>query len=65
MNEKKMVMLSRDGKQKGVILNLQSRHCTMEGCNGWRIHVRWPNGKNTYPCSRGCKVIDDNTMQIE
>lgn len=64
MENKKMTMLSRDGKQKGTVLNLHSRRCTMEGCGGWRIHVRWPDGKNTYPCSRGCKAIDKDTLQI-
>lgn len=61
MENKKMTMLSRDGKEKGTILNLQSRRCS---CGGWRIYVRWPDGKRTYPCSRGCKTINDNTLQI-
>lgn len=39
-NTKETRMLSRDGKQEGTILNLHSRRCTMEGCGGWRIHVR-------------------------
>lgn len=34
-------MLSRDGKTVGTIMNLRSRRCMMEGCPGWRIHVRW------------------------
>ena len=29
------------------------RSCAMEGCRGRRIGVRWPNGKVTFPCTRG------------
>lgn len=57
-------MLSRDGKTVGTIINLRSRRCMMEGCPGWRIHVRWPDGSNTYPCSCGCKSVDKDTLQI-
>lgn len=58
-------MLSRDGTRRGEIKNLRSRRCSLEGCNGVRIHVKWPDGKSTYPCSKGCKRVDDETMQIE
>ena len=64
MNQKASVMLSRDGKTRGFIRNLQSRRCQQEGCTGWRIHVVWPDGKSTYPCSKGCKVVDAETLQI-
>lgn len=30
-----------------------SRSCTMEGCRGIRIGVRWPDGKTTWPCTKG------------
>ena len=58
-------MLSRDGSKKGVIKNMRSRPCRLEGCTGMRIHVKWPDGRSTYPCSKGCRRIDDDTMKIE
>ena len=27
--------------------------CALEGCTGWRLCVRWPDGKHTWPCSKG------------
>lgn len=27
--------------------------CRMEGCTGVRVMVRWPDGKVTWPCSKG------------
>lgn len=64
MKQNEKIMLDRTGLVKGAIKNPHSRKCTMEGCTGWRIHVVWPNGKSTYPCSKGCRSIDENTMQI-
>lgn len=57
-------MLARDGKMKGVIKNLHCRKCNAESCTGHRILVQWPDGKRTLPCSKGCKVVDDETLQI-
>lgn len=57
-------MLSRDGKKVGVIKNLRSRPCRLEGCTGMRIHVKWPDGKSTYPCSTGCERVDEDTLRI-
>ena len=57
-------MLYRDGKEKGIITNMHFRKCQLEGCGGWRIRVIWSGRKVTLPCSRGCKRIDDNTLQI-
>ena len=58
-------MLSRDGETTGAIKNLQSRPCRMEGCRGWRIHVKWPDGRSTYPCSHSCRIVGPDTLQIE
>lgn len=57
-------MLSRDGKLRGNVINPCYRRCTMEGCSGWRILVQWPDGKRTYPCSCGCKTVNEQTVQI-
>lgn len=48
----------------GVIVNRHSYRCQMEGCQGWRICVKWPDGHHTYPCSCGYRSIDKNTLQI-
>ena len=64
MTENYKKMLSRDGKLTGEIKNLRSRRCQMSGCTGVRIHVKWPDGHSTYPCSKGCRVINDKTLQI-
>ena len=29
------------------------RPCTLEGCIGLRVGVRWSNGRLTWPCIRG------------
>ena len=57
-------MLNRDGTIRGEIRNLNCRRCQMEGCTGMRIHVKWPDGKSTYPCSKGCEVVDAETLKI-
>jgi hypothetical protein len=32
------------------------RCCTLEGCRGERISVRWPDGRHTFPCSKGMEL---------
>lgn len=63
-HSKETVMLSRDGKMVGKIVNRHSYRCQMKGCLGWRICVKWPDGHHTYPCECGCRSIDKNTLQI-
>lgn len=43
---------SRDGLLVGRVTSA-SRRCRLEGCGGVRLRVVWPDGKVTYPCSRG------------
>lgn len=64
MQGKYTKMLDRTGTETGEIKKLNCYPCRMEGCTGVRIHVKWPDGRRTYPCSKGCKVIDDDTLQI-
>lgn len=45
-------VLSRDGHTEGKPTG-GTRSCTLEGCRGNRIGVRWPDGKLTWPCSKG------------
>jgi hypothetical protein len=58
------VMVSRDGKKKGRIINLRSRRCGMEGCRAYRASVRWEDGRLTYPCMAGVYVNEDGFYQI-
>lgn len=44
-------ILSRDGKYTGKWTG-GSRPCSLEGCTGERIGVRWNDGKLTFPCSK-------------
>jgi hypothetical protein len=38
--------------------------CRLEGCGGTRLHVKWPDGKRTYPCAKGCMVQADGSLRI-
>lgn len=56
-------MLSRGGDLKGEIIG--TRACKLEGCGGEAYIVRWPGGRRTYPCGKGCKASDlPDTIQI-
>lgn len=54
---------ARNGRMCGRIVGGRDV-CTLEGCPGFRISVRWPDGKLTRPCSRGLKVRKDGHYQI-
>lgn len=43
---------SRDGKLVGEVTNA-GQPCRMEGCTGIRLSTRWPNGRRTFPCTKG------------
>lgn len=53
---------SRSGKLKGDIIG--TTPCALEGCRGIRLIVRWPDGKSTRPCSKGCETRPDGDLQI-
>lgn len=38
--------------------------CRLEGCGGDRLHVKWPDGKRTFPCIKGCKELEGGSFQI-
>lgn len=46
-----ITVISRDGKHKGKFTGGNSRPCSMEGCCGERVGVRWEDGKLTFPCT--------------
>lgn len=57
-------VISRTGTQEGKTTG-GSRHCSLEGCRGLRIAVRWPSGKLTYPCTKGMTSNADGSWRIE
>lgn len=57
------IIVARDGLMEGVATG-SSYPCRMEGCIGLRISVKWPDGKHTFPCSKGLKPIGENRYQI-
>ena len=57
-------VLSRNGKLVGQTTG-KSHPCTLEGCRGLRIMVKWPGGKTTRPCSNGMDFsADGKTARI-
>jgi len=48
------VFTRRGGKPKmtGALTGAHHR-CQMEGCLGYRLTVRWPDGHHTRPCTKG------------
>lgn len=57
-------LVSRDGDEVGRIANKNSRPCRLEGCTGVRMHVVWPDGNSTYPCSKGCCQTSPHLWRI-
>jgi hypothetical protein len=58
-------VLSRNGKIIGVPTGA-SYPCSLEGCTGRRIVVRWPDGRITRPCTKGLASVDDKgTEQLQ
>lgn len=47
----------------GIILKVS--RCTLDGCDGTRLHVKWPSGVHTYPCVSRCRVRDDKDLEIK
>lgn len=46
------LVYSRDAQHRGRLTG--SRHmCSLEGCGGDRLGVRWDNGRVTFPCTKG------------
>jgi len=56
-------VLSKTRKETGIATG-GSRRCTLEGCNGLRIGVRWADGRITWPCSRGMIQISNGRWKI-
>ena len=37
----------------GIVIGLR-QFCTLTGCGAQRLIVRWPGGKTSHPCLKGC-----------
>jgi len=64
MSDVDNIILSKDGKIKGRIINFESKPCTMEGCRSYRVSVRWEDGTLTYPCASMIVLTDENLYQL-
>jgi hypothetical protein len=53
-------VISRTGKQSGRLTGTR-RLCSLEGCRGERLTVRWNNGKISYPCTKGMTLNESKT----
>jgi hypothetical protein len=56
-------VLSRDGALTGEATG-STKSCTLSGCTGVRYFVRWPDGRYSWPCSKGIETTDDGTWRI-
>lgn len=45
-------VLGKGGTEVGKCTGA-TRACSMDGCSGIRISVKWPDGRITRPCSKG------------
>ena len=49
---------ARGGGKHGIASG-HAKPCTLEGCPGTRVMVRWPDGKRSWPCSKGLEARED------
>ena len=54
---------TREGDEVGTVRGNTER-CSLEGCHGTRIFVRWPDGHFTKPCSEGLRQVRAHEYQI-
>lgn len=62
--EEKYVIISTDGKSKGLACEVEDISCEIEDCNGTQYVVDWEDGETTIVCGEGLKWLDKNTAQI-
>ncbi len=43
---------TKDARVAGTITG--TSECRQAGCRGLYLHVKWPDGTRTYPCTKGC-----------
>ena len=54
---------SREGADRGKATG-NTHHCSMHGSNGVRVSVRWPDGRLTFPCSKGMRTRKNGDWEI-
>jgi len=54
---------SRGRRKKGHTVSA-GRPCSLEGCRGWRLSVRWSKTSLTYPCTKGMQENADGSWTI-
>jgi hypothetical protein len=55
---------SGTGNESGVPTG-GTRTCQMEGCRGLLVGVRWPDGKLTWPCTKGMDMSNAEAWKIQ
>jgi len=55
---------ARDGAVMGTATG-GTQPCRMEGCMGRRLTVKWPDGKYTYPRTKGMSFDNNSVWRIE
>ena len=57
-------VLNRNATEKGEVFS--SRRCSLEGCTGRQLGVRWPDKSITWPCTKGMRQLEEkeDTWQI-
>lgn len=55
---------NRDGTETGTVVGRGSV-CSMDGCGGWRVSVRWPDGTRTRPCTRAMARVSNGLWRIQ
>lgn len=55
---------TRHGRLRGRLTG-GSRVCPLEGCPGARLGVRWPDGRLTWPCTKGMILCADGHWEID
>lgn len=45
-------VMARDASQTGQLTGSRSA-CALAGCRGARLTVQWPDGRRSFPCTKG------------
>lgn len=56
-------VFARGGRLRGRLTG-GTRVCPLEGCPGARLGVRWPDGRLTWPCTKGMIQCADGDWEI-
>jgi hypothetical protein len=46
------------------IVTSNTERCRLEGCGGYRIRVKWKDGRITKPCSNATHIEGENAWRI-